>query len=350
MPWTRSIVLTTFRGAIHQCSRRQRGADIHRSRGPAASDSLSRSISEHRSLSDADLGAIAGLEQRVVAADGGRLKLGWSTLRERSGEQVDDLLWWEDGHLLGFLGLYPFGGPLELAGMVDPQARRRGIGSALLRRALELAAERGAAQVLLVVARTTPAGDAFARSLGGVPEHSEHALVLRAAPSRGPGLAGVLVRAARREDLPRLSTILVEAFGNDFPVPLSDDPARRRLAVELDGDLVGTLRIDVDQDITTHAAVAGIYGFAVDPARQGRGIGREVLRQVCSGLLEEGCSEVGLEVAVGNEHALGLYTSVGFERRATEDYYALETGALETGPSTPGQPGSSGSGRLASPR
>jgi len=32
---------------------------------------------------------------------------------------------------------------------------------------------------------------------------------------------------------------------------------------------------------------------------------------------------IGLEVAVENDHALGLYTSVGFTSVSTEDYYAL---------------------------
>jgi ribosomal protein S18 acetylase RimI-like enzyme len=32
---------------------------------------------------------------------------------------------------------------------------------------------------------------------------------------------------------------------------------------------------------------------------------------------------VGLEVAVENERALGLYTSIGFRPVTTEDYYAL---------------------------
>jgi len=35
-------------------------------------------------LSPAELTAVADLEQRVIAADGGRLKLEWPTLRARS--------------------------------------------------------------------------------------------------------------------------------------------------------------------------------------------------------------------------------------------------------------------------
>jgi hypothetical protein len=44
-------------------------------------------------LSPAALDAVADLERRVVAADGGRLKLEWNALRHRSGQQVEDILW-----------------------------------------------------------------------------------------------------------------------------------------------------------------------------------------------------------------------------------------------------------------
>lgn len=56
-------------------------------------------------LGSPELQAIADLEQVVVDGDGGRLKLEWGTLRARSGDRVEDLLWWERGQLLGFVGL-----------------------------------------------------------------------------------------------------------------------------------------------------------------------------------------------------------------------------------------------------
>ena len=68
----------------------------------------------------------------------------------------------------------------------------------------------------------------------------------------------------------------------------------------------------------------GIYGFAIEPAFQGQGIGREVLRRVCLEALGDGTRRVTLDVALDNEHALGLYTSVGFRREATEEYWVLQ--------------------------
>ena len=89
-------------------------------------------------LSERALDAIAELERVVIEADGGRLKLEWGSLRGRRGDRVEDVLWWEGERLLGFLGIYGFGAIPELAGMVAPDARRRGIGSALLDAALPL--------------------------------------------------------------------------------------------------------------------------------------------------------------------------------------------------------------------
>jgi GNAT superfamily N-acetyltransferase len=132
-----------------------------------------------RGLSARHLRAVAELEARVVRADGGRLKLEWGILRAREGRIVEDFLWWEDDQLLGFLGLYAVKPPtVEIAGMVDPAARRRGIATALLDAALEVCRERRYEQALLVTAGGARPGRAFALSRGAELEHSEHALLL----------------------------------------------------------------------------------------------------------------------------------------------------------------------------
>src|SRR4051794_39802813 len=118
-------------------------------------------------LTDAELEAIAALARRVIAADGGRLKLEFNTLRSRSGEEPTDLLWTEDGTLLGFLGLYGYGSTIELAGMVDPVARRRGIATSLLDAVMPLCRMREADEVLLIVPRASAAGQALALARGG---------------------------------------------------------------------------------------------------------------------------------------------------------------------------------------
>ncbi|MBA3523749.1 MAG: GNAT family N-acetyltransferase [Geodermatophilaceae bacterium] len=275
------------------------------------------------------LAALSELESRTVAADGGRLKLEWGALENRPGTEVDDLLWWDGDRLLGFLGLYAFGGPtIEIAGMVDPLSRRRGIGSALLDSALPLCRDRGPDRALLVTPRASVGGREFARGRGGVLDHSEHALVLHGAPDGAPhddapdhvpSDPRITLRRGTREDAVDVARLHTAAFGWSSATgegPLSSGSAYT-VMVEHGGVVVGTLRVTVEH------GVGGVYGFAVDPRWQGRGIGRDVLRRVCRRLFADGVDRVALEVAVDNEHALGLYTSVGFTPLTTEDYYAL---------------------------
>jgi ribosomal protein S18 acetylase RimI-like enzyme len=280
-------------------------------------------LEEAAGLSPRALDAIAELERSVVAADGGRLKLEWGRLRRRAGDRVEDLLWWDGERLVGFLGIYGFGSSLELAGMVAPDARRRGIGSALLDGAAPLCRGRDARQVLLIVPRASVAGKRLALRRGAVLDHSEHALVLPGDPPGGPRDPAISLRPANAADLEFLSELLEVAFG----APAPDDLAERLdsahgpiMVVEAEGSAVGTLAVSRNGDD------AAIYGFAIDPPWQGRGIGRQALRRACEQLRAEGARQIGLEVAVENERALGLYTSVGFRPVTTEDYFALPLG------------------------
>ncbi len=264
-----------------------------------------------RGLSGADLAAIADLERRVVAADGGRLKLEWRTLRSRTGDRFDDLLAWEGPQLQGFLGLYVFGGQAELSGMVDPAARGQGLGGRLVDAALGLVRDRDLASALLVVPRATAAGRALALARGGRLHHSEHALVLAGEPAGGPTDAALGLRPATADDAPAVHLLLATGSGG---APTVAALLPDTLVAERDGAVVATLRAEPE---------GGVYGFVVDPALRGRGIGRDVLRRTCHRLRAAGVAQVHLEVEVDNEHALGLYTSLGFARDTTEDYYAL---------------------------
>jgi ribosomal protein S18 acetylase RimI-like enzyme len=274
-------------------------------------------------LSRGVLGAVAGLEEAVVSADGGRLKLEWPALE--SGDRVEALLWLEGRELVGFLGLYAFiPAPIEMVGMVAPGWRRRGIGTALLEAALSACRKRECGTPLLVVPRSSVAGKSLALRHGGVLDHSEHALVLVGAPNHQPSEPRITLRNATAEDTVEVSRLLEAAFGHPAPglwerLASEQEPT---LLVESGGATVGTVRL------TRHGEEAGIYGLAVDPAWQRRGIGRAVLEQVCEQLRREGARRVGLEVAVDNERALRLYTSVGFRAITIEDYYAMPTKPL----------------------
>lgn len=271
-------------------------------------------------LTSRALQAIAELERQVVEADGGRLKLEWENLRARRGDRVEDLLWWQSGRLLGFLGIYTFGESPELAGMVAPDARRRGIGSALLDAAVPLCRERGDRPPLLVVPRQSIEGKRLARRRGGTLDHSEHHLVLSGKPTSGPREPEISLRPATGADVPLVVSLLEQGFGWSGPDDLGSR-LERTVLVELRGAVVGTLFLERDD-----ARQASIFGFVIDPSLQGRGIGRAALRQACERLRAGGARRISLDVDVANDRALGLYTSIGFTPDTTEDYFALPVG------------------------
>ena len=268
-------------------------------------------------LTSGALQAIAELERQVVEADGGRLKLEWDNLRGRSGDRVEDLLWWHGERLVGFLGIYGFGDSPELAGMVAPDARRRGIGSALLDAAVPLCRERSDRKPLLVVPRQSIGGKRLALRRGGTLDHSEHHLVLSGEPTSGLHEPEISLRPATAADVPVVVSLLEQGFGWSGPDDLGDRLERTAL-VELRGGVVGTLFLERDGE-----EEASIFGFVVEPSLQGRGIGRAALRQACEQLRADGARRIGLDVDVANDRALGLYTSIGFTPVTTEDYFAL---------------------------
>lgn len=271
-----------------------------------------------RGISPDVLSEIAALEADTVLADGGRLKLEWSILKSRSGDNVEDILWWEEGRLVGFIGLYDFAGQtVEVAGMVHPNFRHRGIGSRLLDQAMELCRERGHPKFLLVAPRTSPGARELAESRLGFLEHSEHALDLYGAVSEGPSDPSLTLRPALNDDISSLVRILENAFGEPWDPRDLEHLGDSTMVAERDGLVIATLRLQ------RSAEEWGVYGFAVEPHHQGEGVGRDLLRRVCRQANEAGVVRLHLEVEVNNDRALSLYTSLGFTQTSTEDYFEI---------------------------
>jgi GNAT superfamily N-acetyltransferase len=214
-------------------------------------------IQHARGLNAAALDALADLERTVLAADPGRLELEWGVLRNRGGHRVEDLLWWDGVRLRGFLGLYSFAAPaVELTGMLDPGARRRGIATALLAAALPLCREGGHAPTLLVTPRTSGAARELALRRGAVLDHSEHALQLHGEPAEAPLEPRISLRPSTGEQIAAVNALLEDGFGWRPPAPpgrAAADAGRPEpsitLVAHLDGVVVATVRLTRDRDV-----------------------------------------------------------------------------------------------------
>jgi [ribosomal protein S18]-alanine N-acetyltransferase len=93
-----------------------------------------------------------------------------------------------------------------------------------------------------------------------------------------------------------------ESFHPEF-----EDPYSWFRVVEVDGAVAGYV---IARIVARQGEIANI---AVDPARQGTGLGGRLLDAAVSAAVAEECEAVWLEVRVSNEPAKRLYTSRGFE-------------------------------------
>jgi ribosomal protein S18 acetylase RimI-like enzyme len=104
-----------------------------------------------------------------------------------------------------------------------------------------------------------------------------------------------------------------------------NDPARdieRKVAVADDLFLVGVVG-----DTVVASVMAGYEGhrgwvkyLAVEPGRQGVGLGRALMDEVEARLIERGCPKINLQVRTSNPEAIAFYERLGF---AVDDAVSL---------------------------
>ena len=131
------------------------------------------------------------------------------------------------------------------------------------------------------------------------------------------------LRAMRWWDVETVAALDAELFPHDpwsqeqFWAELAHVPETRWYAVHegqdgVDG-YVGLYAVPPEADVAT---------IAVAVPAQGRGLGRELLDALVGEARRRGVTQLFLEVLDGNEAALALYASSGFERQGhRRDYY-----------------------------
>jgi GNAT superfamily N-acetyltransferase len=136
----------------------------------------------------------------------------------------------------------------------------------------------------------------------------------------------VHVRSATKADLPDVLRLYAQPDLDDGAVlPIAE--AQRRFdrfaqypdyvlyVAEVDGKIVGTFALLVMDNLAHLGAPSAIVeDVAVDPARQGEGIGRAMMTHAIVVCRSKGCYKVALSSNLKRERAHAFYESLGFER------------------------------------
>lgn len=132
----------------------------------------------------------------------------------------------------------------------------------------------------------------------------------------------VTIRPATTDDddaLRRLDLLTMTGVASPAPSRSPEAPFFGRgrepgdlLVAEDGGTLVGHVELEQQYPVPSHTHVLTIGGLAVDPAVQGRGIGRSLLEAGIAMAGERGARKVTLRVLGGNTRARSLYEGCGF--------------------------------------
>lgn len=244
-----------------------------------------------------------------------------------------------DRRLAGYAQLD--GGAGEL--VVDPAARRQGVGRALATAALETSSHSGG-RLALWSHGDHPGAAALARSLGFARTRVLLRLRRRLADLPEPRLPdGVALRRFEPgADDPAWLAVNARAFADhpeqgrwtpeDLQLRLAEpwfDPDGFLLAVrERDGALLGFhwTKVHPGGPVQQPDPIGEVYVLGLDPDAQGRGLGAALTLAGLRYLRDRGLDQVMLYVEESNPGAVALYTKLGFTRWTVDVTYTARSG------------------------
>ncbi len=287
------------------------------------SPSGKQGLQKRNTLIEAEILEIAQLIAHGNAHENLHVRIPLEALRRRSGDEIGDFLYYEDGALVGYLFVDSWGKKeKEFTGIVAPEYRRRGVFSQLFEAAREECKARGVERMILITEHSSHSGRAFARAIKAHYDFSEHEMVLGNFIARGTTDPRFQMRQATLDDRQALISILETDIGEEEDASALVDEAYQDTSQQiylatLAGKPLGCLRL-IYQDESI-----GIYGFLVRPEYRGKGYGRQMLEFIIRKLYDEGVGtrRIMLEVETTNHNAIGLYESCGFHITTTYDYF-----------------------------
>ncbi|WP_010199733.1 GNAT family N-acetyltransferase [Bacillus sp. m3-13] len=260
----------------------------------------------------------------VCEKEGGyELKLNEDMLETRDGRTKEDFFHYEEGRLVGFLGCYGFGNKIEVTGMVHPDYRRKAIFTKLFAEAMAEVKKREISTILLNAPSPSQSAKEFLKRIPCTFEVAEYQMKWEAGELHDD--RAVIIRpSTSQEDFDSEIQLEVACFGfteqeaRSFNERMKELNSEDMFIIEAEGRTAGKIRVSETN------GEAWIYGFAVAPELQGKGIGRRALSKVVKMETEKGLP-VFLEVEARNAHALRLYESCGFRSYHSQDYYKYES-------------------------
>lgn len=283
---------------------------------------MKQGLEKSPGLSKTQLVQISQLEAICNQFEGLAMKMNWSRLQNRSSNEINDFLYYDDDKLVGYLALYIFNSrEAETMAVTHPEYRRRGIFKQLLAEARGELIKRNVPSLLFINEQASSSGAECMKAIGANYEFSEYKMILRQAlkVNQRPELQLRLARPDDLADLARMEEICFDLPLEDTRQHLEKDMAdrRRRILVAMLGtEKIGKIHMLIGEETY-------ISAFCVLPQYRGQGYGKTILSQAVEQLAAEDHHNISLEVESKNRNALSLYERCGFQIVTAYDYFRL---------------------------
>ena len=210
--------------------------------------------------------------------------------------------------------------------VVSADHRRRGIGRALLRVAIEEWRLRGAHRLSVELSPDEEAGRVLLSGMGFQDAFLRFSLdPIGSEPQLGALPPSVTLHALREDDFPAASRLVAEMGAHRSPLPDRMDAVERAyreiirrstdtsLLAERDATAVGICTVEVRSTLRRQAPEAWIPELVVTEPSRGQGIGRALLEGALQAARERGAMRIALESGPQRATAQSLYRSMDFE-------------------------------------
>lgn len=232
------------------------------------------------------------------------------------------VLYYENNQLVGFLSAFFFyENAVEISLLVHPNARRRGIASALLKEILPLL--KSLQLPTLIFSSPHKLNDHWLPQRGFALMHSEYYMCR---DSLNPLLGydnSLVFQPATENEIPLLYSLDEACFANK----MSEDNYRFHNLIDNREYSVIIAFLNNKPIGKTHirwtAKEAILSDIAIEPAHQGRGFGTSLIAYCVNFALSEGKSIISLDVETHNKKALNLYIRLGFMTQNACDYWSI---------------------------
>lgn len=236
-------------------------------------------------------------------------------------------LYYEKEQLAGLLSVYFFyEDAVEVAVLIHPEARRKGIARQLLQEILPIVVEHG--YFKLIFSCPAHLNDRWLSALGFSYQHSEYYMERHNLNPLLDHQKQLSFRIATFADIPQLCLLDEACFHKTnaeleprFQHILSERDYQIVLAFEQD-QLIGKAHLRWQENGAT------LSDIAVFPEKQGKGLGTALITHCINYALSEGKPHLNLDVETHNQKALELYTRLGFLTQNACDYWTIEVSQL----------------------